>query len=634
MLKKNVINTNFFKKRKESAPKSEPIAEQEEKKVQQVKPVVEEESIDVKLHIEGMLSELIEETETLLVNHGLKSFAAEIKALQSEVERRLFTVAVVGEFSKGKSSFINNLFGRNILPVSNLPTTAMLTRIRYNAKEAIVVINPKAKGKKTLPLEEKSWDGLVADMNGNDPTGVAFVGLNSKWLQGGLEIIDTPGAGDLEQKRAALIGDALRGSDGAIITVSAEAAMSMSEKLFIEERLISKKTPFMMLIVTKLDLIPKNQRADVIRFIKEKLKTWEMDIPVFVPADIEMNTDEFNDIVGMDKVKATINSWITNPDREKLTKEWIVLKMLSVLTSAHAFLQEQALLMQADDFARAQMVTQKKEMLSKARSEWERLRTKMEERSKECYDLMLSKADEYKQTMTERLEYELSHTANPQRWWKEDYPYRTKVEMTNMATAIENVISRKIAEDARWFNSVLEKTFKTHVLFTPESVANKEVFTEFKVNNNNVKVEDLTKGRVASRIGVAVLSIASYCVCASAGIPPIIGSTGIGTGGSIVSEGIFKKKLEEQKENLRAAIRANVPMIIGNATAYSEGRIKNLYNDIINEAKKQEEKWNSTQDEAIKASTAPKDEAKQQKIEDALEMLAENVDKLNKYIED
>jgi len=192
----------------------------------------------------------------------------------------------------------------------------------------------------------------------------------------------------------------------------------------------------------------------------------------------------------------------------------------------------------------------------------------------------------------------------------------------------------QIAEDARWFNSVLEKTFKTHVLFTPESVANKEVFTEFKVNNNNVKVEDLTKGRVASRIGVAVLSIASYCVCASAGIPPIIGSTGIGTGGSIVSEGIFKKKLEEQKENLRAAIRANVPMIIGNATAYSEGRIKNLYNDIINEAKKQEEKWNSTQDEAIKASTAPKDEAKQQKIEDALEMLAENVDKLNKYIED
>lgn len=632
MLKKNVVNTNFFKKRKESAPKSEPIAEQGEKKVERVKPVVEEESIDARLHIDGMISELIEETEELLKNHGLKSFAAEVKALQSEVERRLFSVAVVGEFSKGKSSFINNLFGRNILPVSNLPTTAMLTRIRYNEKEAIVVIDPKAKGKKTLPLEEKSWGGLVADMEGNDPTGVAFVGLNSKWLQGGLEIIDTPGAGDLEQKRAALIGDALRGSDGAIITVSAEAAMSMSEKLFIEERLISKKTPFMMLIVTKLDLIPKNQRADVIRFIKEKLKTWEMDIPVFVPADVEMDTDEFNDILGMDKVKATINSWITNPEREELTKEWIILKMLSVLTSAHAFLQEQSLLLQADDFARAQMITQKKEMLGKARSEWESIRTKMEERSRECYELMMSKADEYKQTMTERLEYELSHTANPHKWWKEDYPYRTKVEMTNMATAIENVISRKIAEDARWFNSVLESSFKMHVLYTPESVASKEAFAEFKLNNN-IKVEDLTKTRVASRIGVSVLSIASFCLCSSAGIPPIIGSTGVGTGGSIVSEGIFKKKMEEQKQTLRGAIRTNVPQIIGNATAYSEGRIKKLYADIINEAKKQEEKWNATQDEAIKASTAPKGEAKQQKIETALEMIIENVDKLNKYIE-
>lgn len=627
MLNKTVINTNFFKKKRQSAPKSEPIAEQKTEKA------LKEEIIDTRLNLEGMLPDLIEETAKLLKSYELSSFAEEIQALLKEVERRLFSVAVVGEFSKGKSTFINNLFGRSILPVSNLPTTAMLTRIRYNEKEAIVVIDPKSKMKKTLPLEEKSWDGLVADMNGNDPNGVAFVGLNSTWLKGGLEIIDTPGAGDLEEKRALLIGDALRGSDGAIITVSAEAAMSMSEKLFIEERLISKKTPFLMLIVTKLDLIPKNQRADVLRFIKEKLKMWGMNIPVFVPSDIDVGTDEFNDFIGMDKVKANINSWVTNPDRERLTKEWIVLKMLSVLGSAYEFLQEQALLLQADDEAREKLIMQKKEMLKAAAAEWEQIRTKMEERSNECYKLMIKKADEYKETMTQRLEYELAHTSNPQQWWKEDYPYRVKIEMTNMSTAMENIISRKIAEDAKWFNSVLENTFKTYVLFTPEQVWTKEAFTDFKIDNN-IEIEDLSKGRTAGRIGVAVLSVASYCVCISAGIPPIIGSTGIGTGGSIVTESMFKKKLGEQKEKLKAVVRSNVPQIIENATAYSQGRIKSLYNDIINEAKKQEEKWNNTQNEAIKSSAEPKQEGKHAKIGETLLMLAEQSEKLNKFIED
>lgn len=63
-----------------------------------------------------------------------------------------------------------------------------------------------------------------------------MTGINSKWLkENNIEIIDTPEAGDLSESRAKDIGDMLLGCDGAIITISAAAALSLTEKLFLEK---------------------------------------------------------------------------------------------------------------------------------------------------------------------------------------------------------------------------------------------------------------------------------------------------------------------------------------------------------------------------------------------------------------
>ena len=291
-----------------------------------------EQAINTAMHIEGELSNMLTETADLFNKVGLKTPAAEIKQLLNELNRKRFSVAVVGEFSRGKSTFINNLFAREMLPVGNTPTTAMLTRIRYNEKPMLVVANGKGKKSKPMPLVEESWDGLVADLYGNDPFGVAFVGVNSDWLKGGLEIIDTPGAGDLEAKRALIIGDALRGSDGAIIAVSADTPMSLSEQVFVKERLISMKTPFLMLVITKLDRIPENERDRIVDFIKTKLdmwksewktemvsangegaEDWDIDIPIYVPGEVSMPTDKYKDIINIGmKVKVPFGNKIIN----------------------------------------------------------------------------------------------------------------------------------------------------------------------------------------------------------------------------------------------------------------------------------------------------------------------------------
>ena len=59
----------------------------------------------------------------------------ELFRIKKRLEQPLFSVAVVGEFSRGKSTFLNDLIGKELLPVGDLPTTAMLTKIVYSVSK-------------------------------------------------------------------------------------------------------------------------------------------------------------------------------------------------------------------------------------------------------------------------------------------------------------------------------------------------------------------------------------------------------------------------------------------------------------------------------------------------------------------
>ena len=50
-----------------------------------------------------------------------------------------FSIAIVGEFSVGKSSFVNALLSREIVPVSAKPCTAAITRIVDGRKDHVVL---------------------------------------------------------------------------------------------------------------------------------------------------------------------------------------------------------------------------------------------------------------------------------------------------------------------------------------------------------------------------------------------------------------------------------------------------------------------------------------------------------------
>lgn len=553
----------------------------------------------------SILPQIANDAMNVLNKASLTSYANEVKTVMAESKSQNFTVAVVGEFSRGKSTFVNKLLGKDILPVSNMPTTAMLTRIRHSQNEGITIFDATNKTKKTLPLSAKSWANYVASDDGNDPNGVAFVGINSPWLKNGIEIIDTPGAGDLEASRAKLIGDALKSSDSAIITISALSALSMSEKLFIEERLIMKKTPFLMLIVTKLDQVDVKQRNGIIDYIKEKLKIWKFNgIDVFIPHTVEMPDDKYKSIMGMDKIVKRINTWMVSSDRKRLTEQWTALKLKSNLKSAIEYAKECQCLMAESDMAKKnQMLDQKAQMLEKADKVWDETKMQMMQRMDECIDLFFNKVESYKESLIEKLQYEASHVSSPQKWWNEDFPYKLKIEMTNLSNATEAIVSRSYTKDSTWFNSVIERNFKTSVLVSADDeITDREQYSSY-VTDDSLQLTDLGKSRNLSRIGMAALTIGAALAFNAIGISTLFATTGISTGGGMLSETIFKKKTDEQRQILRDEIVKRMPEVVQNATAHSEARIRNMYMNVIKEATRQQENWIESQKAVISSAS-------------------------------
>ncbi|MBQ6890809.1 MAG: dynamin family protein [Oscillospiraceae bacterium] len=541
----------------------------------------------------------------LLLEMNKPELAQKLDLLERELGRSRFTVAVVGEFSRGKSTLINRLLERPVLPVGNMPTTAMLTRIRAGAREGMVYVDAQGRRGQALPIRPESWEGLVANnFGGPDPQGAVFMSIKNPWLESlSMELLDTPGAGDLEEKRAQKISDALMEADGAIIAISALNPMSMSEQQFIQQRLITRKTPFMVLAVTKLDEVPANQRGAMIQFIRNKLALWKMDIPVIVAGDVDVGSSELQAFVGIDKLRSHIASWVSDPKRRALTERWVLAKVDDVLLTAQQGLGEQLRLLELDADKRAQALDAKREQLKKLEKHWQELHRQMEERQDKCVAAVLEKAEEMKENTVQRLSHEVSRNSQPATWWRQEFGYRLRLELAGMAASLDALAGKQINEDLRWLNAQLDKSFHTGIGAVARGpVADKEMFGQ--VEEDELKLEDLDSKRNLSRIATTALTIIGSLTLSTMGLGMfnILCTSGVGTGSALLTEKFFKAQVQKQQEVVAKAIELQVPRTVGEAMGKTRTRLAAVYADILRASEERQNAWLREQNQALEAA--------------------------------
>ena len=215
---------------------------------------------DAELHrTDEKLAQQLEELEDRLVDH-----LAEERELRDGGGR--LTVAVVGDFNAGKSTFINALLGTNLCPVGEEPTTASVTHFIHGDKQRFELERDGARksiGKGTYLSMVRH--GKVGDRAAN----VFHVSVDSPVLDH-IRLVDTPGfnAPPPNSNDTKVTEDAVAGADALFVIM--DARKGNPSKTLLEQldrmrnaRRRNESDPPAFLLLNKAESIPPSQRSEV-----------------------------------------------------------------------------------------------------------------------------------------------------------------------------------------------------------------------------------------------------------------------------------------------------------------------------------------------------------------------------------
>ena len=80
--------------------------------------------------------QFITSLEELLIDTGFTPLYLDI--LKEEITNTELLIPIIGEFSAGKSSLLNDFLGESVLPVGLTPETELATELRYGKENYIV----------------------------------------------------------------------------------------------------------------------------------------------------------------------------------------------------------------------------------------------------------------------------------------------------------------------------------------------------------------------------------------------------------------------------------------------------------------------------------------------------------------
>ncbi len=213
----------------------------------------------------GSLGEL----EQLALATEQPELAAEIRRIAAALGRRELTVAVLGQFKRGKSSLLNALAGYPALPTGVLPTTSVATRVVRGAPGLRVV---GADGR-VVPAPLSSVARYVSEReNPGNALGVARVEVSvplPEWAVG-VTFIDSPGVGSVNDANTAAARRLLPEVDAALFVLSPDPPITAEEVAFLAEA--RGHTARFFFVVNKIDLLQDGEQEELLAYLTRLLR--------------------------------------------------------------------------------------------------------------------------------------------------------------------------------------------------------------------------------------------------------------------------------------------------------------------------------------------------------------------------
>lgn len=537
------------------------------------------------------LERKIQRLKELCDEAGRKDLLHQLSNLEQHLSSSRFTVAVVGEFNRGKSTLVNRLIGLDIIPTSDIPTTSVPIRVVGSKQEGLLA---KPGGNRKLPLAEKSWDMLLPQ-DASQPGEVILYRNCPLLMEYDLEIIDTPGVNSQIKGDLTMAEWALGNCDCAILPIAAVTPLSQSEKMFLEERLLMKKIPRIMVILTKLDLVEEKYRMSVIQSVQNKLHSINPDIPLYLSS--KGMAPDWEDRSGTEAIQQQLCIWLEESSHVLLKKQRALRELKGIAEDLAAVYTCQLEILSKKEEERKIAAEQKKQSLRRSSEiAWDSLQIDLLNRCNENFEWIRNMTEERQQDAVEKLLLELSHVSSPKDWWENDYPYRMKMEMIALGNALEGNLQNFYTRDINWLNHVLKEKYGAMVPPKSKHIADRNIFRNSQVQEN-LELEDMKRSRMISRVGTGVITVGGYLIGGVLGLSPL--GIAVGIGGGIISEIFMNQRVDAQKQKLSKLIQENIPAAFSASIQTVEQNIREVYLAAIEDMKGACEEWAKIQCDAI-----------------------------------
>lgn len=225
---------------------------------------------EVSRDIHGILDELLQFKVDKKIRAALGTECIEkLREWEVNIKRRLeddFSIVVVGDFKRGKSTLVNALLREHLVTTNSAPETVTINQISYGEKYSAEAVL-KDKRRALLDLTELSKEKLDSIMD-RLPSPIEYIDIKAPIDSlKGIRIVDTPGVGDILNRFDHQVKEYLVHADAVIYVVSALSPFSVTEQTFLCASILPQNFSKFFIVLNMVDCMENEEEV-------EKVKTY------------------------------------------------------------------------------------------------------------------------------------------------------------------------------------------------------------------------------------------------------------------------------------------------------------------------------------------------------------------------
>jgi GTPase Era involved in 16S rRNA processing len=554
---------------------------------------------DLSLQVPIWLENALKLTET----HNIKEISRELKALTTIQKTPSFQLAFVGESRRGKSTLINQLLKRPLLPTRTIATTTTFTSLVANAETAEHMEMSFSDGcVERRPLVEASWHNLVAHNKKNQTHRVlqrVRLLFNHLWLQQlDAEVVDTPGLDDSKSPQALFAPEALGHCDAAVLVVSAMLPFSLTEAAFLERQLLGQHIPHVTVVVSKLDMIPEDQRAEQFKIIQDRVAQVAPLIPVLPAYPPDANTSE-TDV--FEALRCHIEMLTNKADRHAWRSQQEAATIADSLGRLIQITQATIASLQISEVEREEARLQVRSEARDAELKWERIALEFGQRCFKVDSQLRQNLCAHQKSLLAKTSSELIQAPEPILWWQRNFPFFLRQEFLGIEQKVELYLAEAFSNDVKWLQEEVTCAFNiqlnTRTIIAMNSIS--IVQESQKVISDNVRWKRLliNAGAAAAAIaGIFLLTSNPQSIPIAQSLDIFRFGGSVGQGVSNLAEPLLSLEVEQQQQQIYQEAQRSIERCIDEYSLRMSERLHEFY----------QQKSHAIQKERISLQTARK----------------------------